>query len=110
MRTASGFGTLNMLVASGHENMFSLIKQISFKRHCFLPDIIRHAVWLHARLTLSFRDVEDMLAERGIAASTEAIRRWFLKFGGQIAGSLRYARSCANDRWHLDETVVQIRG
>ena len=55
--------------------------QISFKRHRFSPEIIQHAVWLYARFTLSFRDVEDLLAERGIDVSNETVRRWFLKFG-----------------------------
>jgi len=54
---------------------------ISFKRHRFPPEIIQHAVWLYARFTLSFRDVEDLLAERGIDVSNETVRRWFLKFG-----------------------------
>jgi putative transposase len=108
MRTALGFDTLNMLASSGQGNMLSLIKQISFKRHRFPPDTIRHSVWLYARFTLSSRDVEDMLLERGIAVLNETVRRWFLKFGGQISGSLCHARSCANDRWHLDEMAVQI--
>ena len=58
---------------------------ISFRRHRFPPDIIRHAVWLYARFTLSFRDVEDLLAERGLDISYESVRRWFLKFGAPIA-------------------------
>ena len=54
---------------------------ISFKRNRFPPVIIQHAVWLYARFTLSFRDVEELLAERGIDVSNETVRRWFLKFG-----------------------------
>lgn len=83
---------------------------ISFKRHRFPPVVIQHAVWLYARFTLSFRDVEDMLAERGIDVSNETVRRWFLKFGGQIAGNLRRSRPRPNPRWHLDEMVIGIRG
>ena len=52
---------------------------ISFKRHRFPPEIIRRAVWLYARFTLSYRDVEDLLAERGLDISYESVRRWFLK-------------------------------
>ena len=63
---------------------------ISFKRHRFPPDIIRHAVWLYARFTLSYRDVEDLLAERGLDISYESVRRWFLKFGAPIARNLRH--------------------
>ncbi len=65
------------------------MRQLSFKRHRFPPDIIRHAIWLYARFTLSFRDVEEMLAERGLDVSYETVRRWFLKFGSIIAANLR---------------------
>jgi len=65
---------------------------ISFKRHRFPPDIIRHAVWLYARFTLSFRDVEDLFAERGLDISSEPVRRWFLKFGAPIYRNLRHVR------------------
>ena len=61
------------------------MRPISFKRHRFPPEIIRHAIWLYARFTLSFRDVEELLAERGIDASYETVRRWFRKFGPSIA-------------------------
>ncbi len=65
------------------------MRQLSFKRHRFPPDIIRHSVWRYARFTLSFRDVEEMVAERGLDVSYETIRRWFLKFGSAIAANLR---------------------
>ena len=58
---------------------------ISFARHQFPPAIIRHAVWLYVRFTLSFRDVEDLLAERGLDVSYETVRRWVLKFGPLFA-------------------------
>ena len=61
------------------------MRQLAFKRHRFPPEIIHHAICLYARFTLSFRDVEDMLAERGLDVSYETIRRWFLKFGTVIA-------------------------
>ncbi len=83
---------------------------ISFKRHRFPPEIIRHAIWLYARFTLSFRDVEELLAERGIDVSNETLRRWFLKIGGPIAANLRKARPRPSDHWHLDEMVIVIRG
>ena len=83
---------------------------ISFKRHRFPPEIIQNAVWLYARFTLSFRDVEDVLAERGIDVSNETVRRWFLKFGRLIAGNLRRSRPRASARWHLDEMVIKICG
>ena len=58
---------------------------ISFARHQFPPAIIRHAVWLYVRFTLSYRDVEDLLAERGLDVSYETVRRWVLKFGPLFA-------------------------
>ena len=58
-----------------------VMQPISYARHRFPPDIIRHAVWLYLRFTLSYRDVEDLLAERGLMVSNESIRRWVLKFG-----------------------------
>jgi transposase-like protein len=85
-------------------------KAISFKRHRFPPDIIRHAVWLYFRFTLSFRDVEELLAERGIDVSYETIRCWTLKFGPQIARNLKRLRPRPSPHWHLDEMVVKVRG
>ena len=83
---------------------------ISFKRHRFPPEIIRRAVWLYARFTLSYRDVEDLLAERGLDISYESVRRWFLKFGAPIARNLRHTQPIPNGYWHLDEMVIVIRG
>jgi len=86
------------------------VRPISFKRHRFPPDVIRYAVWLYFRFTLSFRDVEELLAQRGIQVSYETIRCWTLKFGPPIAANLRRRRSPPSGRWHLDEMVVRIRG
>ena len=83
---------------------------ISFKRHRFSPEIIRHAVWLYASFALSYRDVEDLLAERGLDISCESVRRWFLKLGAPIARNLRPMRPIPNGYWHLDEMVIVIRG
>jgi hypothetical protein len=63
-----------------------------------------------ARFTLSYRDVEDLLAERGLDISYETVRRWFLKFGEPIARNLRTMRPTPSDYWHLDEMVIVIRG
>ena len=82
---------------------------ISFKRYRFPPEIIRQAIWLYARFTLSFRDVEEMLAERGLDVSYETIRRWFLKFGSIIAANLRRTRPRPSDHRHLDEMVIVIQ-
>jgi putative transposase len=83
----------------------SAMKPISYARHRFPPDVIRHAVWLYLRFTLSYRDVEDLLAERGLIVSNESIRRWVLKFGPVIAKNLRTSWPQASTRWHLDESV-----
>jgi len=83
---------------------------LSFKRHRFPPSIIRHSIWLYARFTLSLRDVEELLAERGLDVSYETVRRWFLKFGSAAAANLRRMRPKPSNHWHLDEMVVVIRG
>jgi len=86
------------------------LKPLSFKRHRFPPDVIRHALWLYFRFTLSFRDVEEMLAARGIDVSYETIRCWTIKFGPQIARNLKRKRPAPSPRWHLDEVVCKIGG
>ena len=108
--TSKGIDTFTLVGSILSQRYASEMNPISCKRHRFPPDIIPLAVWLHARFTLSFRDVEDMLAERGVAVSNEIVRRWFLKFGGPIVRNLRRARPRANDKWHLDEMVIQMRG
>ena len=80
-----------------------------FARHQFPPDIIRHAVWLYLRFTLSFRDVEDLLAERRLDVSYETVRRWVWKFGPLFAKELRRRRHRPTCHWHLDEMAVLSR-
>src|SRR5437016_35370 len=84
--------------------------ELSYRRHRFPPPIIQHAIWLYLRFTLSYRDVEELLAERGLEISYETVRRWVLKFGPGIARKLRRCRPRPSDRWHLDEMVVRIAG
>jgi putative transposase len=86
------------------------VRSISFKRHRFPADVIRHAVWLYFRFSLSFRDVEDLLAQRGIEVSYETIRCWTIKFGPLIARRLKKRRAAPTPRWHLDEMVCWIGG
>jgi putative transposase len=78
----------------------------SYFRHRFPPEIISHAVWLYHRFCLNFRDVEDLLAERGIIVSYETIRQWCRKFGPEYARKLRYRQGRLGDAWHLDELFV----
>ena len=86
------------------------MRTLSFKRHRFPPDVIRHAVWLYFRFTMSLRDVEDLLAERGIEVSYETVRCWANKFGPAIAANIRRMRERSDCIWHLDEMVVRING
>src|SRR5258707_3375473 len=86
------------------------MNQLSYCRHRFPPAVIQHAIWLYLRFTLSYRDVEDLLVERGLEVSYETVRRWVLKFGPLIARKLRQRRPRPSDRWHLDEMVVRIAG
>src|SRR5947199_10565006 len=84
--------------------------ELSYRRHRFPPVVIQHAIWLYLRFTLSYRDVEELLAERGLYVSYETVRRWVLKFGPLIARKLREARARPSARLHLDEMVVRIVG
>src|SRR3954453_13895457 len=84
--------------------------QLLLPRDRFSPPIIQHAIWLNLRFTLSYRDVEELLAERGLAVSYETVRRWVRKFGPAIARRLRQRRPKPSPRWHLDEMVARIGG
>ena len=86
------------------------MRPLSFKRHRFPADVIRYAVWLYCRFTLSYRDVEELLTQRGIEVSYETIRCWTLKFGPLIAANLRRRRCAPTGRWHLDEMYVRVGG
>ena len=81
-----------------------------YLRHRFPPDIISHAVWLYHRYCMSFRDVEDLLAERGIIVSYETIRQWCGKFGPDYARQLKRRQGRLGDTWFLDEVFVTING
>jgi len=86
------------------------MSKISYAGYRFPPVIIQQAVWLYARFTLSFRDVEDLLAERGIMVSYETVRRWVRYFGPTIAADLRRRRPKPHSTWHLDEVFIRIDG
>src|SRR3954469_16076617 len=81
-----------------------------YKRHRFPPMIIGHAVWRYFRFALRYRDVEELLAERGVIVTDETIRQWCRKFGQTDAHELRRRRSRPGDTWHLDEVFMQING
>ena len=86
------------------------MKPLSFKRHRFPREMILHAVWLYFRFTMSLRDVEELMAERGVEVSYETIRCWTIRFGPLIGRRLKKLRAAPTGRWHLDEMVCSIGG
>ena len=82
----------------------------TYPGHRFPAEIISHALWLYHVFGLRLRDVELILAERGITVTHESIRQWCLKFGGDIARELRRRRPRPGDTWHLDEVYLRING
>jgi putative transposase len=87
-----------------------MIIEVSYSGYRFPPEIIQQAIWLYVRFTLSFRDVEDLLAERGILVSYEIVRRWVNHFGPMLAVDLRRRRSKPHTIWPLDEVYLKIDG
>jgi len=83
-------------------------RRARYLRHCFPPEIISYAVWVCHRYCLSFRDVEDLLAERGILVSYETVRQWCRKFGPDYARRLKRRQGRLGDTWFLDEVFVTI--
>jgi putative transposase len=82
----------------------------TYKRHRFPPDIISYAVWLYYRFNLSHRDIEDLLAERGIIVTRESIRLWCIKFGALYARRLKRNHRGYGDTFYIDEVFVKISG
>ena len=81
-----------------------------YKGYRFPPEIISHAVWLYFRFSLSFRDVEELMAQREIILTYETVRKWCLTFGQTYANELRRRRPRCGDKWHLDEVFLKING
>ena len=81
-----------------------------YRRHRFPGEIINYCVWLYYRFSLSYRDIEELMAQRGVRVSHETIRRWCLKFGQTIADELHRRRPRLGDKWHLDEVYLKING
>ena len=82
----------------------------SYRGYRYPAEIISHAVWLYFRFSLSLRDVEELLAERGVTVTYETIRAWCAKFGPTYAAGLRRRRARPSDKWHLDEVQLKIKG
>ena len=87
-----------------------MMNKIICRGYRFPPEIIQRAIWLYYRFTLSLRDVEELLAERGIEVTYETIRQWGIQFGPAIARDLRSRRPRPHSRWHMDEMFVSIGG
>ncbi len=86
-------------------------RKLLYHGYRFPSEIISHAVWLYHRFCLSFRDVEDLLAERGTVVSYESIRSWCNKFGPAYARSIKKCRGSLGDTWYMDEVyIVTVRG
>jgi len=81
-----------------------------YHRHSFPAEIISHCVWLYFRFTLSFRDVEEMLAMRGVTLSYGTVREWCFRFGQTYANGVRRKSPRPSDRWHLDEVFLKTNG
>ena len=82
----------------------------NYKGYRFPSEIISHAVWLYFRFSLSFRDVEELLAQRGIVVTYETVRQWCLTFGQTYANELRRRRPRCGDKWYMDEVYLKING
>ncbi|MFF2518904.1 IS6 family transposase [Streptomyces sp. NPDC058086] len=82
----------------------------SYRGHRYPVEVISHCVWLYHRFPLSFREVEELLLQRGVIVSYETIRRWCAKFGQAYANGLRRRRPRPGDKWHLDEVFIKING
>lgn len=88
--------------------LYNADEKISYPRHRFHPDTIKQALWLYSRFTMSYRDVEELLAERGIDISYETVRRWALKFGIEYAKRIKKRRPLPHTEWFLDEVFVKL--
>ena len=82
----------------------------AYRGHRFPKEIISHCIWLYFRFSVSFRDVEELMAARGVLLSYETVRRWCDKFGRSYAAGLRRRRARTGDKWHLDEVFLKING
>ena len=90
--------------------MTSFAAALLYKGFRFPAEIIGHAIWLYFRFSLSYRDVEELLAARGVEVTYETVRQWSLKFGQHYANELRRRRARPGDKWHLDEVFITING
>jgi putative transposase len=106
-------GTVNLLTSRNlwHTDGMKTPSSASlYQGFRFPPEIISHCVWLYFRFSLSFRDIEELMAQRGIVLSYETVRQWCLKFGQTYANELKHHRPKTGDKWDLDEVFRKING
>jgi putative transposase len=97
------------LIMSGRGLLVSSVSP-SYRGHRYPVEVISHCVWLYFRVPLSFREVEELMLERGVVVSCETVRRWCAKFGQACASGLRRRRPLPGGKWHLDEVFIRING
>jgi putative transposase len=85
-------------------------QEVSYRGYRFPPEVISHCVWLYHRFTLSLRDVQELMLERGVEVTYETVRQWSVTFGPDYAAALRKRRPQPGDKWHLDEVYMKING
>jgi putative transposase len=93
-----------------HYGRVDTVSSSLYQGYRFPVEIISHCVWLYHRFPLSFREVEEMMMERGVVVTYETIRAWCRKFGQAFANGLRRRRARPGDKWHLDEVFIKING
>src|SRR5262252_2636349 len=86
------------------------ISRSPYRGYRFPPAIISHCVWLYFSFSVSYRDIEELMAERGVTVTYESIRAWCYKFGRDYAKRIRARRGKLGDTWHLDEVYLKIDG
>jgi putative transposase len=109
-RPSAGIVTSDQACGASGGSPATPMQKINYDGYRFPPEIIQQAIWLYLRFALSLRDVEDLLAERGIAVSYETVRRWVNHFGPMAAADLRKRRPKPHTAWHLDEVYLKIAG
>jgi putative transposase len=97
------------LISGGGAGLMAVVVP-SYTGFRYPVEVINHCVWLYHRFPLSFREVEEMMMERGVVVSHETIRQWCRKFGQTYANGLRRQRPRPGDKWHLDEVFIKING
>jgi putative transposase len=97
-----------LIVVEGESSVESTSS--SYKGHRYPVEVISHCVWLYFRFPLSFREVEELMLERGVTVSHETVRRWCRQFGQTYANALRRRQPRPGDKWHLDEVYIKING